>query len=136
LAARHGGTGQTHSHRNQIAAEIPGTGDHVFRWRAFRAGVRVSARVFALGGSARPRAGQEVLQPGKQEVDISSPEPVGNYTVQPQFSDGHNTGIYSWDYLYEPGTDHAALWQKYLERLKSAGASREAAAAAPGGSPH
>jgi len=79
--------------------------------------------------------GQEVLQPGKKNVDITSLEPVGSYAVQPQFSDGHNTGIYTWDYLYELGADHAALWQKYLERLKSAGASREAADAPPAG-PH
>jgi DUF971 family protein len=93
-------------------------------------------RVYSPSAEVRGHGpGQEVLQPGKKEVDISSLEPVGSYAVQPQFSDGHNTGIYSWDYLYELGADHDALWQKYLERLKSAGASREPAAAPPG-SPH
>jgi DUF971 family protein len=94
-------------------------------------------RVYSPSAEVRGHGpGQEVLQPGKKEVDISSLEPVGSYAVQPQFSDGHNTGIYSWDYLYELGADHDALWQKYLGRLKSAGASREAAARPPGGSPH
>jgi DUF971 family protein len=94
-------------------------------------------RVYSPSAEVRGHGpGQEVLQPGKKEVDISSLEPVGSYAVQPQFSDGHNTGIYSWDYLYELGADHAALWQKYLERLKAAGASREAAAAPPGRSAH
>ncbi|MGC2518931.1 MAG: DUF971 domain-containing protein [Burkholderiales bacterium] len=94
-------------------------------------------RVYSPSAEVRGHGpGQEVLQPGKKEVEISSLEPVGSYAVQPQFSDGHNTGIYSWDYLYELGTDHDALWRKYLERLESAGASREAAAAPPGGSPH
>ena len=69
--------------------------------------------------------GQEVLQVGKGEVDISTLEPVGNYAVQPTFSDGHSTGIYSWDYLFWLGTHRDTLWQKYLERLKEAGASRE-----------
>ena len=62
---------------------------------------------------------------GKGEVDISALEPVGNYAVQPTFSDGHSTGIYSWDYLFWLGTHRDTLWQKYLERLKEAGASRE-----------
>jgi DUF971 family protein len=69
--------------------------------------------------------GQEVLQVGKSEVDISTLEPVGNYAVQPTFSDGHSTGLYSWDYLYWLGTNRDALWQQYLERLNEAGASRE-----------
>ena len=73
--------------------------------------------------------GQEVLQPGKKDVDIVTLEPVGSYAVQPRFSDGHDTGLYSWDYLYELGTEHDSLWQKYLERLRAAGASREAGGA-------
>src|SRR5262252_7937889 len=62
-------------------------------------------------------AGQEVLQVGKQNVDIVGVEPVGSYAIQPQFSDGHNTGIYSWDYLYELGRNRDRLWQEYLKRL-------------------
>jgi len=51
---------------------------------------------------------------------------VGSYAVQPHFSDGHATGIYSWDYLYELGVNHEAMWQTYLKRLKEAGARRDA----------
>jgi len=69
--------------------------------------------------------GQEVLQTGKQSVEIRSMEAVGSYAVQPQFSDGHATGIYSWDYLYELGQNQDRLWKEYLEKLKAAGASRE-----------
>jgi DUF971 family protein len=70
--------------------------------------------------------GQEVLQTGKKDVDILSLEPVGSYAVQPHFSDGHTTGIYSWDYLYDLGVNREARWRSYLERLKAAGARREA----------
>jgi DUF971 family protein len=66
-----------------------------------------------------------VLQTGKREVDIVAIEPVGAYAVQPRFSDGHDTGIYSWDYLYELGAERDALWTRYLERLEAAGASRD-----------
>jgi DUF971 family protein len=69
--------------------------------------------------------GQEVLQAGKKEVKILAIEPVGNYAVQLSFSDGHDTGIYSWDLLYDYGTRQAAMWQQYLARLRDAGASRE-----------
>ena len=69
--------------------------------------------------------GQEVLQTGKRGVEISALEPVGNYAVQPTFSDGHATGIYSWDYLYELGQRHDMMWAEYLARLASAGASRD-----------
>jgi DUF971 family protein len=71
--------------------------------------------------------GQEVLQTGKREVDIRSLEPVGSYAVQPTFSDGHSTGIYSWDYLYELGEHQEERWAGYLEKLKTAGASRDPA---------
>ena len=71
-------------------------------------------------------AGQEVLQTGKRDVNIVAVEPVGNYAVKLVFSDGHDTGLYAWDYLYTIGTDQDALWQDYLERLEKAGASRDA----------
>ena len=70
--------------------------------------------------------GQEVLQTGKREVDVRALEPVGNYALQPTFSDGHATGIYSWDYLYELGRDRDRIWADYLRRLAAAGASRDA----------
>jgi len=69
--------------------------------------------------------GQEVLQVGKQAIEIRTLDPVGSYAVQPVFSDGHATGIYSWDYLYELGQNQEKLWSKYLEKMKQAGASRE-----------
>jgi DUF971 family protein len=69
--------------------------------------------------------GQEVLQTGKQGVDIVALEPVGTYAVQPRFSDGHATGIYSWEYLYELGSNRDSLWRDYLQRLQKAGARRE-----------
>ncbi len=69
--------------------------------------------------------GQEVLQKGKENVNIDSIEPVGSYAVQPTFSDGHNTGIYSWDYLYQIGLDQDSMWATYLQRLQEAGISRE-----------
>jgi DUF971 family protein len=65
--------------------------------------------------------GQEVLQVGKREVGISGVEPVGNYGVKPIFTDGHATGIYTWDYLYKLGNEQATLWQDYLKRLQAAG---------------
>jgi DUF971 family protein len=69
--------------------------------------------------------GQEVLQTGKREIEIRSLEAVGSYAVQPAFSDGHSTGIYSWDYLYELGQNQDKLWMAYLKKLDAAGASRE-----------
>jgi DUF971 family protein len=69
--------------------------------------------------------GQETLQVGKRDVGITSIEPVGTYAIQPSFSDGHSTGIYSWDLLYELGARQEELWQDYLTRLEEAGASRE-----------
>jgi len=83
-------------------------------------------RVYSPSAEVRGHGpGQEVLQIGKKEVDILNLEPVGSYAVQPHFSDGHATGIFSWDYLYEIGTNHASLWQSYLKRLEAAGARRE-----------
>ncbi|MBP9870331.1 MAG: DUF971 domain-containing protein [Nitrosomonas sp.] len=69
--------------------------------------------------------GQEVLQTGKKLVSIRSIEPVGNYAIQLNFTDGHNTGLYSWDLLYNYGLNQDNMWQRYLQRLEAAGASRE-----------
>ena len=71
--------------------------------------------------------GQEVLQTGKRLVTIDTIEPVGNYALQFRFSDGHDSGIYAWDYLHTLCRDHATLWADYLARLAAAGASREPA---------
>jgi len=70
--------------------------------------------------------GQEVLQTGKREVSLTALEPIGNYAVQPTFSDGHDTGIFSWDYLHFLGSQQSELWQKYESRLREAGISRDA----------
>ena len=69
--------------------------------------------------------GQEILQTGKRGVEVAALEPIGNYAVLPRFSDGHETGIFSWDYLYFLGSQQDELWQKYEERLAKAGASRD-----------
>jgi DUF971 family protein len=93
-------------------------------------------RVYSPSAEVRGHGpGQETLQVGKREVTIAEVEPIGHYAIRPKFSDGHDTGIYSWEYLYDLGARHETLWQKYLARLESAGASRDvdanAVAAAP-----
>lgn len=75
--------------------------------------------------------GQETLQIGKRDVDITRVEPVGAYAIKPVFSDGHDSGIYSWDYLYLLGENQEALWADYLARLDAAGASRDPALVPP-----
>ncbi|MCA3239593.1 MAG: gamma-butyrobetaine hydroxylase-like domain-containing protein [Curvibacter sp.] len=70
--------------------------------------------------------GQEVLQTGKREVELAALEPVGNYAVKPTFSDGHDSGIFSWDYLYFLGSQQDQLWADYEARLKAAGVERDA----------
>ena len=70
--------------------------------------------------------GQEVLQTGKRGVELRGLEPVGNYAVQPSFSDGHDTGIFSWDYLYFLGSQQLQLWEQYARRLQAAGVDRDA----------
>lgn len=74
--------------------------------------------------------GQEVLQTGKRDVEVVTLEPIGNYAVKPVFSDGHDSGIFSWDYLYFLGSQQAELWQDYERRLQEAGADRDAPMAA------
>ena len=75
--------------------------------------------------------GQEVLQTGKRLVELDALEPVGNYAVQPRFSDGHDTGIFSWDYLYFLGSQQEQLWAQYASRLQAAGVDRDAVTPAP-----
>ncbi|MFA7666103.1 MAG: DUF971 domain-containing protein [Burkholderiaceae bacterium] len=84
-------------------------------------------RVYSPSAEVRGHGpGKEVLQTGKADVGIDSIQAVGNYAIQPQFSDGHATGIYSWDYLYRLGENQDTMWQAYLGRLEKAGASRHA----------
>jgi DUF971 family protein len=85
-------------------------------------------RVFSPSAEVRGHGpGQEQLQVGKRLVDVMEVEPVGHYAIQLTFSDGHSTGIYSWDYLRELGARQDAMWRDYLARLQRAGASREPA---------
>ena len=76
--------------------------------------------------------GQETLQTGKRDVVIDAIEPVGHYAVKPTFSDGHDTGLFTWDYLYRLGAQQDALLAQYLERLAAAGLDRDAQMPKPG----
>ena len=83
-------------------------------------------RVYSPSAEVRGHGpGQETLQTGKRDVTIAEIEAVGHYAIRPKFSDGHDNGIYSWDYLYDLGSRHEELWQRYLQRLQAAGASRD-----------
>ena len=83
-------------------------------------------RVFSPSAEVRGHGpGQEVLQVGKKNVEVKNIEPVGQYAVVLVFSDGHDSGIYSWDYLYDLGRKQDFYWQAYLRRMEEAGASRE-----------
>ena len=89
-------------------------------------------RVYSPSAEVRGHGpGQEVLQVGKKNVDILGVEPVGTYAIQPKFSDGHETGIYSWDLLYEYGVNQEKMWDAYLMRLEAAGTTREPGATPP-----
>jgi len=88
-------------------------------------------RVYSPSAEVRGHGpGQEVLQVGKKNIEIKGIEPIGSYAVQLMFSDGHDTGLYSWDYLYELGENHAELWALYMSRMDAASASREPLAGA------
>ena len=83
-------------------------------------------RVYSPSAEVRGHGpGQETLQAGKKDVEITNIEPVGQYAVVLVFSDGHNTGIYSWDYLYDLGMEQEHHWKTYLRRMEEAGESRE-----------
>ena len=85
-------------------------------------------RVFSPSAEVRGHGiGQEKLQIGKRDVDILRIEPVGNYAIRPVFSDGHESGLYSWDILHGLGSHRDELWQAYLDQLAAAGASRDPA---------
>ena len=91
-------------------------------------------RVYSPSAEVRGHGpGQEVLQTGKRQIDIVGIEAVGHYAIRPEFSDGHATGIYSWDYLYELGLRQAELWRDYEARLAAAGASRDVESPRAGG---
>ena len=84
-------------------------------------------RVYSPSAEVRGHGpGQEVLQTGKEKVNITAIEPVGNYAVRLQFDDDHNTGLYSWDLLYKLGVNQDMLWSEYLDRLDKSGYKRQA----------
>jgi DUF971 family protein len=83
-------------------------------------------RVYSPSAEVRGHGpGQETLQIGKRDVTITDVESIGHYALRPTFSDGHESGIYSWDYLYDLGRRQDELWRRYIERLDEAGASRD-----------
>lgn len=94
-------------------------------------------RVYSPSAEVRGHgAGQEILQLGKREVGITDIQPVGNYAVKPTFSDGHNSGLYTWEYLYKLGREQQTLWVEYMAKLHAAGfdgdSGRESGAVLPG----
>jgi len=83
-------------------------------------------RVYTPSAEAVGHApGQEILQVGKEDVSIKEIKPIGNYAIAPVFSDGHNTGIYTWDLLYKLGSEYQMLWADYLNKLEAAGYKRK-----------
>jgi DUF971 family protein len=85
-------------------------------------------RVYSPSAEVRGHVpGQEILQTGKKDITITHIEPVGRYAIRLDFSDGHNTGLYSWDLLYNYGLNQEAMWQHYLQQLEKSGGSREPA---------
>ena len=89
-------------------------------------------RVYSPSAEVRGHGpGQEVLQTGKREVTIVNLEPVGHYALKPTFSDGHDSGLYSWEYLHDLCEHQDELWNDYLQRLESAGANRDVPMVSP-----
>ena len=107
-------------HRGQI--EKIGSAPHLKVVNAH--GETLLERTWKKGELDHKAATQEVLQAGKRHVEILDIAAVGSYAIQPRFSDGHDTGIYSWDLLYDLGVNQETMWAKYLKRLADAGAKR------------
>lgn len=108
-------------HKKSQTLELAFAGQHYTLTSEFLRVLSPSAEVRGHG------KGQEVLQVGKQWVEISGVEPVGNYGIKLIFNDGHDTGIYTWPYLSELCQNQDVLWQQYLKQLEEAGASRQPA---------
>jgi DUF971 family protein len=107
-------------HQKSRELEITFDDGKQFRWSC------EMLRVYSPSAEVRGHGpGQEVLQIGKKNVEITAIDPVGTYAVKLTFSDGHDTGLYSWDFLYDLGAKRDSYWQAYLARMTAAGASRE-----------
>ncbi len=109
-----------HLHKHSAELELGYGGDETYRLSC------EYLRVYSPSAEVRGHGqGQEVLQTGKKYVNIDAIEATGNYAIQITFNDGHDTGIYSWDYLYDLCTNQQSRWQDYLARLEAEGSSRE-----------
>ncbi|MEM8498216.1 MAG: DUF971 domain-containing protein [Pseudomonadota bacterium] len=109
-----------HLHKHSAELELTYSDDESYRLSC------EYLRVYSPSAEVRGHGkGQEVLQTGKKYVNIDAIEATGNYAIQITFNDGHDTGIYSWDYLYDLCTNQKSKWQDYLSRLKAEEASRE-----------
>lgn len=107
-------------HQKSRELEITFDDGRQFRWSC------EMLRVYSPSAEVRGHGpGQEVLQIGKRNVEITAIDPVGTYAVKLTFSDGHDTGLYSWDFLYDLGVKQDGYWQTYLARMAAAGAARE-----------
>lgn len=110
-----------HYHKQSRELEIVFNDDSQFRYSA------EYLRVHSPSAEVRGHGKQvPILQYGKQDVVINNIEGAGNYALKISFDDGHDTGLYTWDYLYHIGKNHAELWQMYLDRLAEAGQQRQA----------
>ncbi|KAA1189750.1 DUF971 domain-containing protein [Pseudohalioglobus sediminis] len=119
MSAQHRPDGiQLHTRSRELELSYPG-GEN---YRLSCEFLRVHSPSAEVRGHGR---GQEVLQTGKQKVAITAIRPVGNYALQLVFDDGHDTGLYSWEYLYQLCQEREQLWQTYLDQLQAAGASRD-----------
>ena len=122
------------AHQHHRAPAVARAGGRFFRWLRISDPVRTDARLFAISRSDGPWPRARVAAAPENATCICAAfEAVGNYAVQPHFSDGHNTGIFSWDYLYHLGSKQDELWQKYEARLAAAGDSRDAPMTVQGG---
>ncbi|PLW84244.1 1-(5-phosphoribosyl)-5-((5-phosphoribosylamino)methylideneamino)imidazole-4-carboxamide isomerase [Kineobactrum sediminis] len=109
-----------HLHRKSRELELTYAGEQSYRLSC------EYLRVYSPSAEVKGHGpGQEVLQTGKQQVTITAIKPVGHYALQLVFDDGHDTGLYSWDYLYQLCREQESWWQDYLTRMEAAGASRD-----------
>src|ERR1700722_1174711 len=116
-----------HPHRDPPAPRVAPAGSELQRWCALPAALRVPARAFPVRGGQGTWAGTGVLVRGKGKVLIVAVEQVGQYAVKLVFDDGHDTGLYTWQYLAELGREYEQKWARYLERCAQAAPAKSAA---------